>query len=312
MRRGVLAVRCVRSDQSEAWFWRCPIDVADWQKIAEAWLPAQATLNALSSAAVQPDALLGLWPKTDDGVRLSELYSWFDGGHCYEEETHPGYPPELRPIPKVDYAIVKKAVIKAVQDGRLWLVYGNDSVFGEVPTAVQLDADAFLFRPPSPLAAIDILPAALPDAWSRDAEPKTSVASIYAELKSKKGRPWPPKLFLDSLNAALGQGFVHRVNGSGPISSLQQDGKVELTIRTEAPKPPDLPGPTPAGRRGSSLAVLSINEIQDLADQIHALAKPLAGMDPQIEVRITVKAKPDSDFGLVNSILDKIKIGWSL
>jgi len=41
VRRGVLAVRCVRTDQSEAWFWRSGIDVTDWGKNAEAWLPGQ-------------------------------------------------------------------------------------------------------------------------------------------------------------------------------------------------------------------------------------------------------------------------------
>ena len=85
----------------------------------------------------------------------------------------------------------------------------------------------------------------------------------------------------NSLNAALGQGFVHRANGSGPISSLQHDGGTELIIRSMAPKPPEPPpAQTPAGRRASSLAVLSFGEIQDLADQIHTLTKPLAGLDP--------------------------------
>jgi len=313
VRRGVLAVRCVRTDQSEAWFWRSGIEVTDWGKSAEAWLPGQATLNALSSAAVLPSALSGLWPKTDDGVKLSDLFSWFDGTQFYEEETQPGYPPEMRPIPKVDYAIVKKAVSKAIQDGGLWLVYGNDSVFSEAPTPIQMDADALLFRPPAPLAAIDLLPTALSDAWTKEAEPKTTASALYADLKAKRGRPWPPKLFLDSLNAALGQGFVHRVSGTGPISSLQNDGTTELMIRSAAPKPPEPPPiQTPAGRRASSLAVLTISEIQDLADQIHTLTKPLAGMDPQVEVRITVKTKADGDLSAANSILDKIKAGWKL
>lgn len=87
-----------------------------------------------------PSVLPGLWPKTDDGVKLSDLFSWFYGAHSFEEETQLGYPPELRPIPKVDYAIVKKAVSKAIQDGGLWLVYGNDSVLSEAPTALQMDA----------------------------------------------------------------------------------------------------------------------------------------------------------------------------
>ena len=202
---------------------------------------------------------------------------------------------------------------KAIQDGGLWLVYGNDSVFSEAPTAIQMDADALLFRPPAALAAMDLLPTALSDAWTKDAEPKTTASALYADLKATRGRPWPTKIFLDSLNAALGQGFVHRASGTGPISSLQNDGTTELMIRSAAPKPPEPPPiQTPAGRRASNLAILSISEIQDLADQIHTLSKPLAGMDPQIEVRITVKTKGNGDLSPANSILDKIKAGWKI
>ena len=208
---------------------------------------------------------------------------------------------------------MKKAVSKAIQDGGLWLVYGNDSVFSERPTAIQMDADALLFRPPAALAAMDLFPTALARRLDQGGRAEDDRVALYADLKAKRGRPWPPKLFLDSLNAALGQGFVHRVSGTGPISSLQHDGGIELMIRSEAPKPPEPPPiQTPAGRRASSLAVLSISEIQDLADQIHTLSKPLAGMDPQIEVRITVKTKADGDLSLANSILDKIKAGWKL
>jgi hypothetical protein len=158
-----------------------------------------------------------------------------------------------------------------------------------------------------------LLPTALPDAWTKEAEPRTTVTEVYADLKAKRGRPWPPKLFLDSLNAALGQGFLHRVKGSGPVSSLQHDGFSELMIRSESPKPQEPPPTqTPAGRRASSLVILSIAEIQDLADQIHTLSKPLAGMDSQIEVRIRVKTKADGDLSLANSILNKIKAGWKL
>jgi hypothetical protein len=35
-------------------------------------------------------------------------------------------------------------------------------------------------------------------------------------------------------------------------------------------------------------------------------------MDPQIEVRITVKTKADGDLSLANNVLDKIKAGWRL
>jgi hypothetical protein len=311
VRRGLLAVRCQRTDGSEQWFWRSNIDVADWDKIAEAWLPAEANLNVLSAKAVLPDSLPGLWPKDDSGVKLSTMFSWFDGAHSFEEETQPGYPPELRVIPKVEYKIVKKAISKAVQDGNLWLVFGTDSVFGELPNEIQLDAEAVLYRTPTPLASIDLLPTSLPEAWSKEAEPQTTVAALYTEIKAVRGKPWPPKLFLDSLNAALGQGFLHRLIGVGPIISLQVDGNVGIVIRTETPKPLE-PTPTPVGRRSSTLAVFSVSELQDLADSIHQIMKSLAGADPQIEVRLTIKSKSNGDVQEVNKFLDKIKSGWKL
>ena len=96
------------------------IDMSDWQKTAEAWLPAKAKLTSLVAGAVLPSSLPGLWPKKDDGVTVSTLCSWFDGTHHYDEETQPGYPPEARPIPHVDPSLVKKAITHAVQEG----VYG--------------------------------------------------------------------------------------------------------------------------------------------------------------------------------------------
>ena len=75
---------------------------------------------------------------------------------------------------------------------------------------------------------------------------------------------------------------MRRANGSGPISSLQHDGDVELIIKAEAPK---LIEPTPIvpGRRASTLALLNAAEVQDFADQIHVLTKSLAGSDLQRE-----------------------------
>jgi hypothetical protein len=311
VRRGILAARCPRSDGSEQWYWRSSIDVVDWAKTAEAWLPAKAKLNYLTAGAVLPDSLPGLWPKDDSGVKLSTMFSWFDGNHCYEELTQPGYPPEPRQIPKVDFALVKKAAGKAVEEGAIWLVFGNDSVIGEAPTPIQLDPDALLYRPPEPMRPIDLLPPNLANAWSSETEPNTTVATLYAEIKAKRGKPWPLKPFVDCLNAAVGQGFIRRVKGTGPVASLQNDGGVELVIKSEMPKPPE-PQPVTPGRRTSTLAVLNAGEVQELGDQVSALAKVLAGSDPQVEVRVTVKSRSDLNLTEANKILDKVKPGWKL
>ena len=305
--KGVLALRCQRSDGSEQWYWRNPIDMADWDKLGEAWLPAKSTLNALSPSTVLPDALTGLWPEDDRGVKLSTLCSWFDGSHAYEERISPDYPPEQRPIPKADYKLVHKAVSKAISDGDLWLVFGNDSVSGEEPSPIQLDPEAMLYRPPQTLSAIDFLPSALPAAWSSDPDPETTVSKLYAEIKEDRSKPWPIKLYLDGLNAALGQGFMSRLSGSGPISSLDHDSNVNLIIKRETPPPP--PPPT-GGRKTTPPAILGISEVQTLGEEIGQIIKSLAGCDPQVEVRLSIKEKSDIDLEKASKILDKIKKGW--
>jgi hypothetical protein len=282
--------------------------MADWDKQGEAWLPENATLNSLSPSAIIPDSLPGLWPADETGVKLATLCSWFDGKHTYEEKSHPDYPPEKRPIPRVDYKQVHQAVSKAIANGSLWLVLGNDGVYQTTPTAIQLDSEAVLFRPPQPLAAIDFLPSALPGAWSVEEEPKTKVEALYTELKVARGKPWPEKIFLDGLNAAIGQGFFHRMSGSGPIGSLVHDGKVKVQIKKETLPPP--PATPISGRKITNTVILSAAEVQSLGEEISHLTKALAGCDPQVEVRISIRSKPDKELSKAAEILEKIKPKW--
>ena len=147
---------------------------------------------------------------------------------------------------------------------------------------------------PSPLNAIELLPGALKDAWSNEAEPKTTVATLYAELKKAKGNPWPPKAFINTLSEAVGRGLVQRVSGSGPLVSLAADGTVELTVKSSAPMPQPQPEPGP-GRKLSPRVTLSTAEFQDLADDVSTLSKSLAGCDVQFEVAVSVKTKSGVD-----------------
>ena len=225
----------------------------------------------------------------------------------FEEQAHPDYPPEKRPIPQVDYAVVQQALSAAVVAGTLWLVFGNDSVFKDKPSAIQLDADAVLYRPPKPLASIDFLPlgpSRRPGVRSRNRQ--TDIEKLYAEMKVLKGRPWPEKVFLDALNAAIAQGFIHRAAGTGPISSLQHDGKSGLIIKAAAPAPTP---PSPAGRRRSSMVQLTVSEVQTLGEEIAHLTKLLAGCDPVVETCISVKDKGDMDLKAVEESTEEDQEG---
>jgi len=309
VQRGVLALRHIRSDGSEQWFWRSKIDVAEWDKTGEAWLPNKAVLNSLSARAVLPEALPGLWPAEPAGVDLTVLCSWFDGTHDFQEVT--GHQPESRPIPKVAVPEIHNAVAQAVKAGDLWLVFGNDSVWQDEPTALQLDATAKIYRPPATLNSIELLPnALLKGAWSKDAEPKTTVEKLYTELKKLKGNPWPPKSFISTLSDAIGRGLVARVSGSGPLVALATDGNVVLAVKSSAPLPP--PPQPPSGRKLSERVSLSPGELQTLYENVSTLKKSLAGCDVQFEVAISCNTKTGVDLKTANDVLGKIKDGWKL
>lgn len=144
-----------------------------------------------------------------------------------------------------------------------------------------------------------------------DAEPKTTVAALYAELKKVKGNPWPPQAFIDTLSEALGRGLMQRASGSGPLVSLAADGTVELTVKSIGNMPDPEPEPIP-GRKLSPRVTLSPAEFQNLADDVSTLSKSPAGCDVQFEVAVSLKTKAGMDLTQANVVLAKIKKGWKL
>ena len=151
----------------------------------------------------------------------------------------------------------------------------------------------------------------MPAAWTKDAEPRTTPASLYAAIKDARGKPWPESLFLSTVNSAIGQGYFVRAEGTGPLSSLQHDGAVALVIRQGKPVIVE-PPPIPPGRKFSSAVTLGVGEVQSLAEEISDLVTALAGMEPEIEVRVSIKAQPGQDYSAANKILRSINTKWAL
>lgn len=311
VRKGILALRYVTpGDGSEVWFWKSEITVAGWEKHSEAWIAADATLTSVNATAILPEALPGLWPAgADASVTLGEVCQWFDGAHRFEEVIEEEYKIE-RPVPKADHASVHRAVARAVQDGRLWLIIGEESVFGEEPSVHQLHAAAELRRPPERLAPVDLLPANLPDAWDAQA---TTVAKLYAAVRAAKGLPWPKRLFLDALNAGLAQGFYARPGGASDLADYDSAKDEAIVIEEKAPKPAPptggKPKPSFAGYE-SPEAELQIHELQDLEEHIDKLNSLLSGCDMRVVVKIRAKGDAQSKAKEVSDLLEKVKKGW--
>ena len=48
-----------------------------------------------------------------------------------------------------------------------------------------------------------------------------------------------------------------------------------------------------------------------MGEEISHLTKALAGCDPQVEVRISIKAKAEKDLSKASEILERIKKKWN-
>ena len=194
--------------------------------------------------------------------------------------------------------------------GDIWLVFGNDSLLGEKPSELQLDPDANLFLPPTPLRAMDLLPGALAGAWDGKS-PKTTVGRLYAELKTSKGRPWPTRQFIDVLNEAVNQGVLVRGAAGAEFGSVEADMDRELRLPpagTSIPKPPTIKSP---GVPESSEASMDLAQLQDFVEEgAPALTKLLAGAAPEFAVKIKLKGKVPSDLSKANDLLKKVNPDW--
>jgi hypothetical protein len=74
-----------------------------------------------------------------------------------------------------------------------------------------------------------------------------------------------------------------------------------------------LPPPSPppiSGRKITNTVILNAAEVQSLGEEISHLTKALAGCDPQVEVRISIRSKPDKELSKAAEILEKIKPKW--
>jgi hypothetical protein len=72
------------------------------------------------------------------------------------------------------------------------------------------------------------------------------------------------------------------------------------------------PPPVTPGRKFSNAVTLDVGEVQSLSDEISDLVTALAGMDPQIEVRLSIKSQTVVDCSAENDILQRIKPDWTL
>jgi hypothetical protein len=172
----------------------------------------------------------------------------------------------------------------------VWLTAGPASLYQEdVPEGVLTDS-AVLQAPPQAISAVSVLEPNLPEAWAGGV---TTARAIADALATKAGKPLPWSLVHKALDGAFAARYLERTQDSGPWP-CDAGGAAAVRVRIPAGEPPGpkpiQPPPPPPPQPGVHMAsaYLSVNEVQNLAEQIGELKKlaMTGGLDLRVHVQI--------------------------
>lgn len=300
-RNGLFVLRSTRADHSFKTFWYEAPDIANIKDLnLVVVLSEEASLTAIPSRLLSPGVLPELWQGPE--LALQEVYRYFTGSTRIRGE----YEGETKAIPRAAREIVNQAIQAAVKEKRLWLLSGRASLLAEDVPADLFTDEATLQAPPPPLAAKDVIPDNVPEAWKGRTE--TTARDIAEALSAKAGKALPWLIVRDALTAAFNARFVERIGGQWPCDYAGA-GMVRVCQRSE--QIPQQPKPSAEGPAAPSIihqtrpindtpsalvahATLSIGEIQDLNDQVAALMKAgvdYFGSEPKFALRIEIDPK---------------------
>lgn len=206
--QGTFVLRLTRPDgTSRSWWMSRPDENALTDPAMELVLPESAVLAEVASAVLRPKKLPGLW--TADEIAVKAVFDYFNGKTVVQVERD-GYQEPMQ-IPKAAQAVVETGIAAAVADGSVWLISGPASILGEpIPEGV-LSASGKLCVPPAPIAAAEILPENLKDAWKDGVASGLSVATALS-MRAGKTLPW--KTVRDVIGGALQARFLELEAGS--------------------------------------------------------------------------------------------------
>ncbi len=292
---GFFILRLVQPDKTAKTYWREGADeTALKDPRLEVILPEAAELTEIPAAHLAPEALPGLW--SGDRLTYQQLKAYFAGGHIVQVQRN-GYAESLV-IPKADAAVLERAVSAAVEAGRLWLRSGPASLCGEPVPAGLCGPETTLRLPPPAISPHELLPEALPDAWSSG---NATAESILAALSKKQGEPLPWPMVRSAIDGAIRSRMLERSVDSGAWPcEVSAAATIRLKIAALPPILPPIVPPVvpvvPGTLRGE--AELKHDQLQDLADEIGEIAK-LGGGAPAEALREagTCRGKEDSAGG---------------
>ena len=268
---GAFVLRLTRPDGSaRTWWYSRPDEMATDDPALELVLADAAALEEIAVPLLEPDHLPELWK--GDSITVQDVFDYFDGARVVQIERD-GYM-EAQTIPKASHEVVEASVAKAVESGRLWLTNGPASLLAEPIPAGVLTAQARLHRPPELIAAAEILPENLPQAWTND---EATGLSIATALSQRFGQTLPWKTVSDVITASLNARFTQLdpLSGAWPCEfPAAQTVKLKVAAGAGAGGGAGSGGGFGGGAGSNVFAAqgeLTPSEIQDLGDIIPQL-----------------------------------------
>ena len=314
--QGTFVLRLTRPDgTSRSWWMSRPDENALNDPAMELVLPEAAVLTDIVPALLAPKKIPGLW--TADEIAVKAVFDYF-GGKTVIQVDRGGYQEPMQ-IPKAAQEVVETAIATAVADGAIWLLSGPASILGEPIPAGVLSASGKLCVPPAAIAAAEILPENLKDAWKGGVASGLSVATALS-VKAGKTLPW--KTVRDVISGALQARFLELDAGSQAWPCdfpSAQFVKVKVAASGKG-------GAGGTGGGGGStipkmlvaVADLEPSQVQDLGDIVPKLleVKNKSNVPIRFQVRIEMgdgKMMPSAEAAQkANAILKGVKEGLQL
>jgi hypothetical protein len=316
---GTFVLKLTRPDGSaRTWWHTCPDETAMADPALELVLPEAAELEEISPDLLEPGRLPSLWP--GETITVQTLLDYFRGGNVIQIQ-HNNYVESL-PIPKAKPAVVNDAVAKAVEAGKLWLSNGPASLLAEPIPAGVLTPQAVLQHPPAIIAAAEILPENLPDAWS---DGESSALAIATALSQKSGLTLPWKTVRDVIDASLNARFtqLEPTSGAWPCEYPAAQS-IKLKVAAARGEDGDYTYSSTGGGEVRDVnikwaeAELEPSQMQDLGDAIPPLLtiKSKSGCPMTFKVQIKFgeadHAPDEASIAEINKILTDLKPGFHL
>lgn len=303
--QGTFVLRLTRPDgTSRSWWMSRPDENALNDPAMELVLPEAAVLTDITPALLAPKKLPGLW--TADEITVQAVFDYFSGNTVIQVDRG-GYQEPMR-IPRAGQTVVEAAIGTAVAEGAIWLLSGPASILGEPIPAGVLHAGGRLCAPPAPIAAAEILPENLKEAWK---DGVASGLSIATALSVKAGKTLPWKTVRDVISGALQARFLEQDAASqGWPCDFPSAQFAKFRPAGKAAPPPQ--PPPPAGVL-VAVADLEPSQVQDLGDIIPKLleVKTKTKTPVRFQIRIEIgdgKTPPSEEVAeKFNTILKSVR-----